>query len=137
MINVSVDYMDAPLAKELEPLIKAHTRETCGEDLFEKMNWPMYFLLQEMGAFLIVVAREGIDAIGYNSYTISESMHDITKIQARQDGIFIIPEHRNKSIVAKLIKKAESAMKSAGVNQIFYSKPSGKFGVELTKVKEI
>ena len=137
MINVSVDYMDASLAKELEPLIKAHTKETCGEDLFEKMNWPMYFFLQEMGAFLIVVAREGVDVVGYNAYTISESMHDITKVQARQDSIFITPEYRNKLVVAKLIKKAESVMKSVGVGQIFYSKPSKKFGVELTKVKEI
>lgn len=137
MISVFVDYMDASLAKELEPLVKAHTKETCGEDLFEKMNWPMYFLLQEMGAFLIVVAREGTDVVGYNAYTISESMHDITKVQARQDSIFITPEHRNKSVVTKLIRKAESVMKSTGVNQIFYSKPSGRSGIELTKVKEI
>ncbi len=80
------------LWSEMTPLATAHQAEA-GTHFPLKLNEDAYLAAQQNGSHLFHTARLNGQLVGYCSTLLSYSNHD-GKLQAHEDGIYILPEHR-------------------------------------------
>lgn len=106
-------FMDAWL--DIETVASDHTRETLG--FRAKPNLAAYAEMCKQGALLTFVAYDDLLFIGYATIIIVRDPHNTDRTLATQDGIYIVPSHRN-GTGRRFIQWQDRYLERIGISEI-------------------
>jgi GNAT superfamily N-acetyltransferase len=129
------------LVQELMPLLELHYSEVAHyKDIPLDPDVRGYVGLENMGILRVYVARsdEGI-VLGYAVYMVSPNLHYQMSVQAKQDLLFIHPEHRGFGL--GFIGWCDEQLKAEGVDVVYqhvklaldFGKMLGRLGYEAVE----
>lgn len=127
----------ATVIDEIQPLLRAHWAEIAQyPDIPLSPDFDCYKHLEAHGQLRIYTARHSSYAlIGYAIYTVSPALHYSNSIQAKQDVLFLQPEHRAGRIGWKLIAFADELLRQDGVQVVYqHVKTDHDFGPLLERI---
>jgi GNAT superfamily N-acetyltransferase len=108
---------------ELEPLYRQHYAEMAARLAKEGIDvapfsprWDMYEKAWRGGYLLNFVVRADGEVVGYSNIYLTSDMHNGEMI-AREDTIYVLPEHRN-GVGKKLSKAILGNLRSRGVKRL-------------------
>ena len=108
---------------ELEPLYRRHyaeMQERLAREGIEvapfSPRWDMYDRAWQGGYLLNFVVRADGEPVGYSNIYLTSDMHN-GELIAREDTIYVLPEHRN-GIGRKLSKAILGHLRSRGVKRL-------------------
>lgn len=111
---------------ELEPLYRKHYGEMksrLASDGIEIGDYnpriKQYFAAFEGGWLLNYVVRNDGKVVGYSNIYLTNDMHN-SELIAREDTIYILPEHRN-GVGRKLVKHILADLRNRGVKRVLIS----------------
>lgn len=85
------------------------------------MDWRQYKRMERIGSCLWIGARNGDgELIGYASFIIGPSLHNMHSVHALNDLIYLAPEARRGWNGVRLIRFAEEWLTALGVKKIVY-----------------
>jgi GNAT superfamily N-acetyltransferase len=139
--------MDRPLATfqrerasdlwgEITPLLQAHWEEIARyKDIELAPNVEAYAKLEAAGILHCYTARLAGALVGYFVATVVPSLHYRNSLQAHQDVLFVLPEHRRSRVGVRLIRFAEEQLRQAGVQVVMHHvKVAHDFGPLLERM---
>jgi GNAT superfamily N-acetyltransferase len=102
---------------ELKVLHAIHFQET--ETLYLDQpcdpDYDRWRALEDLGQFVVFTVRNTAgELVGYLQYYVFRDMHSKEMYVAREDALFLLPEHRGGGIASKLIDYAEHCLKQLG-----------------------
>jgi hypothetical protein len=120
---------------EALPLLESHWREiTHYADIPLDPDKDMYNQMEEIGALRCFTARAQGRLVGYAVFFIRHNLHYRSSLQAMQDVLFVLPEHRAR-LGVKLIRESERLLTSAGVQVLYHHvKRTNKVGELLVRM---
>ena len=121
MINVKQEILTGFIARELDPLTKAHSKESRNcENIPLHIDWEEYIRIQKSNALILFVARDGDNkAVGYMACVVSKSLH-YACTQCYVNAVYITYEHRGGRLFGLLISAMEERIKLSGVELIYF-----------------
>ena len=106
---------------EAQPLLAAHWREIAHyQDIELAPDRALYEAAEDVGSLRCYSAREGEALIGYVVFFVRHAPHYRHSLQAVQDVLFVLPEHRKGMAGVRLIKHAEDALQAEGVQVVYH-----------------
>lgn len=122
----------------VKPLLEAHWREiTRYPDIPLDPDVEGYERMERAGMLRCYTARESSELalIGYVTFFVLHSLHYRRSLQAHQDVLFLLPEHRTGMAGVRLIKFAEERLKAEGVQVVYHhAKRKNKVGELLERL---
>ena len=112
----------ADVFEEFSPLFDEHYFEIYGKRINVKQETILH--LEQNGALLLLVAREDGAPIGYYSCTCTPTIYNSEVIEARDIGIYVIPEKRNQGITTAMQDTMDLQLKEYGISYTFVSYPN-------------
>lgn len=104
---------------EVGPLLTAHWHEVAHyKDIPLTPNWAAYAQLQALGALRIYTGRDDGQLIGYSVFTVHQGVHYALSLEADEDLLFVLPEHRKGRFGLQLMQFAERELASDGVQLV-------------------
>lgn len=105
---------------EIRPLLERHWREVAHyADIPLAPNWAAYQQFQAAGILRIYTGREHGRLIGYSIFTVHKGVHYSTSLEADEDLLFVLPEHRKGSRVGlQLMQFAERQLTAENVQLV-------------------
>jgi GNAT superfamily N-acetyltransferase len=101
---------------EIQPLLERHWHEVAHyPDIPLIPNWPAYDQLQANDLLRIYTGRDYGRLIGYSIFTVHKGVHYSTSLEADEDLLFVLPEHRKGRFGLQLMQYAESQLAAEGV----------------------
>ncbi len=121
---------------ELEELFAAHWREVARyQDVPLEIDWPFYLAAEARGETRMITAREGGELVGYALFLLPRHPHYTGLRQARQDILYLAPEHRRGRAGLTLIRVAETRLRAEGVQLVYHhAKPASQMGELLRRL---
>lgn len=109
----------ADILPELHPLHVAHWSETekYRHGLALNPDYQRYAAIERAGGLLQFTVRKAGALVGNMRMFVSQSLHTQTPV-ATEDTIFLLPEHRGGFLVMALLRFAEQALTSIGIQEI-------------------
>ena len=102
---------------EAKPLLEAHWREIAHyQDIPLQPDWEFYRTSPFLRCF--TVRADGV-LVGYDVLGVARNKHYLGSLQAVQDVIFLLPEHRNRNVGASLVAFGDQALKAEGVQVVY------------------
>jgi len=107
---------------KLAALLELHYQElTMDKDVIKlEPDWPRYNKLNNENKLLIVCAFDGLELVGYSVFFLDEHIHYKNNIFARNDVLFLAPDHRQGMTGIKLIKYSEMVLQTMNVSKIIW-----------------
>ena len=114
--NITTD-----LIREAAPLLKAHYEEVAWKQdkIPLDVDWEKYRVLDHAGSLVCYTGRVGGRLVAYSVFFLSRHPHYNSTRYAKNDIIFVHPEHRGMS-GTRLIKYCEKQLIDLGVDVITY-----------------
>lgn len=107
-------------ASGVEALLERHWREIAHfQDIPLEVDWAKYEAAESAGNLRIFTARADLDLIGYGCYLVGYNGHYRSSLQAVQDVLFLVPEHRKARIGYRLIAYADQQLREEGVQAVY------------------
>lgn len=104
---------------EVTPLLVKHKDEVCHyKDFVLNPDVESYAAIERAGGMRCYTARLNGDLIGYCALFVKHNLHYRDSLQALQDVLFILPEHRGSRAGFKLIRFCEEQLRSEGIQVI-------------------
>lgn len=105
---------------EALPLFERHRQEIAHyQDIPLDVDLDGYAAAEQAGQLRCFTARLSGMLVGYAVFLVGPNLHYRASLQARQDVLFVLPEHRNQGVGLELIRWSERALKAEGV-QVLY-----------------
>lgn len=122
---------------EVMPLLEAHWKEIAHyPDIPLEPDTDAYAMLEDAGAMRCYTVRSDGALIGYAVFLVRSNAHYKSSLQAVQDVLFLLPEHRNGKIGVGLIFYSEDRLTEEGVQVVFHHvKTTNNFGKLLTRLE--
>ena len=119
VITFQVDRLPAD-DSEAVYLRRLHWRES-GYDDEEEPNpdREQYEALDAAGLLRIYTARIEQALVGYAVFVLYRSLHHRGRLQAMQDVLYVVPQHRGAAAV-KLLRYAEHSLRAEGVKWVYH-----------------
>jgi len=109
----------AELCNELLPLLYQHDTEVSHfKDIILVPDFEKYFAIAEHGGLRAFTVRENKVLVGYAIFYVNFHNHYSCSLQAVQDALFILPEHRGEG--EEFIKWCDSELKLDGVEVVYH-----------------
>lgn len=127
----------ADLWSELMPLLEKHWREVAHyQDIALDPDKAAYDAIEKAGALRCFTARApDWSLIGYSVYFVRANPHYKSSVQANQDVLFLLPEHRRSRIGMQLINWCDQQLKAEGVQAVYqHVKVAHNFGPLLERL---
>ena len=126
------------LAAEIEPLLRRHWDEIAHyKDIPLDVDWSAYAAAALQGMLRIYTMRD-VDAsqlVGYAVYVVKPHLHYRGSMQAMQDVLYLVPEHRNAGGGGALIAFADQLLAQDGVKVVYHHvKLAHNFGPLLARL---
>lgn len=104
---------------EVTPLLSRHKDEVCHyKDFVLNPDVESYEAIERAGGMRCYTARLNGDLIGYCALFVKHNLHYRDSVQALQDVLFILPEHRGSRAGFKLIRFCEEQLRREGVQVV-------------------
>lgn len=104
---------------EVTPLLIRHKDEVCHyKDFVLNPDVENYAAIEQAGGMRCYTARLNGDLIGYCALFVKHNLHYRDSLQALQDVLFILPEHRGSRAGLKLIRFCEEQLRREGVQVV-------------------
>lgn len=115
---------------EIEPLFELHYREIAHyQDIALHPHEEAYEALERLGQLRTYTVREGGALVGYVTFFVRLNHHYADSLQAWQDLLFLLPEHRRGRTGITLIRVAETRLRAEGVQVVYHhAKRSNNLG---------
>jgi predicted GNAT superfamily acetyltransferase len=111
--------------QEAHPLFVRHYDElTTNKGLMVlKPDWGRYFVLEEAGKLLVLVAYAGDDMVGYSVNLLDTNLHYADLAVCTNDLLFVLPEHRVSPLGLRLMKHTrEGGRRSGAAMMVWHAK---------------
>lgn len=134
--SVSIRNDDAYSAREhVEGLLQEHYDEVAkNKDLMVlDPDWDKYFVLEEAGKLITVLAFEGSTCVGYCVSLLDTHLHYKGLLHSLNDVIFLHRDHRASSLGLRLIKQTEDEARARGAQLMLWH---AKEGSALSKIMQ-
>lgn len=107
-----------------ELLVKHREELTTNKTLMVlKPDWARYHAIENAGGLMSLFAYCGEELVGYSVNFIMPNMHYADVVQAHNDVMYTLPEHRGR-LGIKLIRETERSAKELGAHiLILHAKP--------------
>ena len=126
---------------EIGPLLVEHWREIAQyPDIPLHVGFDEYRCAEAQGRLFIFTVRRDFPTqagvlIGYAVYQVDRPLHYRTSLQARQDVLFVLKEHRRGRLGYRLIEFADEALRREGVQVVYqHMKVAHDFGPLLQRL---
>jgi GNAT superfamily N-acetyltransferase len=108
----------AEVRTRIEPLLRAHWEEIAHHRSIAPLNpcWEYYYANERMNRLVVVVAENGHDLVGYSVYFLAPMLHNMPKMLAQNDIIYIRPEYRRGALAVRLMQMGEAEAKRLGAS---------------------
>jgi GNAT superfamily N-acetyltransferase len=103
---------------EAQGLIQTHYKELSDQSAPLEVDLDQYNRLEEAGVYFTMSARLDGKLIGYMGFFVMRHMRYKSQCVATGDVFYLDPEHRRGWTGIKMIRAAESYLKSYGVNKV-------------------
>lgn len=111
--HFALETLEQVRAAGVEELLKRHFEEIAHyKDIPLEPDWETYALLENAGKLRIFTVRVRGELVGYCAYALMHNLHYKSSYQAKQDVLFVAPEHRNGRVGAHLILFAERHLRA-------------------------
>lgn len=126
----------ATVIREIGPLIQQHWQEIAQyPDIALSPDFDQYHFLDSCGQLRIFTARVDGELIGYAIYLLAPALHYSKSLQAKQDVLFLLPEHRKSFTGMRLIAYADESLRKDGVQVVYHHvKAAHNFGPLLERM---
>lgn len=116
-VKYQQEFLDS-VVDDAKPLLEEHWKEIALNKDKIKINpdWGAYYTLEAQGNLKIFTARSEGVLVGYFVVLVSPHIHYKDHLFAKNDLIYLVPEHRKGFTGVKLIKFAEKCLKEDGVS---------------------
>lgn len=106
----------------IRPLIKQHYQElTLDKDVIKLMpDWDRYRELQRLRRLATLACWLNEELVGYGIFFLESHIHYKENLFARNDILFLRPDHRQGRLGITLIKECEQMLKSLNVSKVFW-----------------
>jgi len=120
--------------QEAMPLLQAHWQEIAHfKDIPLDPHFEAYKAFEDLGLIRCYTSRIGKELVGYAVYFVRKNMHYQNSVQALQDILFILPEHRG--FGARFILWCDQQLKAEGVQAVYHHvKAEHNFGPMLERL---
>lgn len=110
----------ADVRDRIEPLLRAHWEEVAvNKDSAPLLPyWDHYYASEKINRLVVVAAENGPELVGYSVYFIAPMLHNMPKLLAQNDIIYIHPEYRRGSLAMRLMVLGEAEAKRLGASFI-------------------
>lgn len=121
--------------EDIQPLLKEHWAEIAQyPDIPLNPDFGYYRAAELLGQLRIYTARQD-DLIGYAIYIVAPASHYRDSLQAKQDVLYLMPEHRAGRIGWRLIEFADAQLRAEGVQLVHqHVKVNHNFGPLLERL---
>ncbi len=114
------------LQEEIFPLLVRHKEEIAHyPDIELDPDWDWYRVADATGSLRCYTARIDGQLVGYFICFVQPNRHYKKSLQANQDVLFVVPEHRGSLVGYGLIRHAYRELKREGV-QVVYQRSKAK-----------
>ena len=103
--------------EEMMPLIEAHNKEV--EDYELDLDLDLYDKLEDMGLYIVILAKVDGKIVGYNSFFVQPHMHWKYRTIAMADGFYLHPDHRKGWSAIKMFRFTEAELVMRGATDIW------------------
>jgi GNAT superfamily N-acetyltransferase len=104
---------------EIRPLLERHWQEVAHyPDIPLTPNWDAYEQFQTAGILRIYTGRDYGRLIGYSVFTVHKGVHYSTSLEADEDLVFVLPEHRKGRFGLQLMQFAERQLAAENVQLV-------------------
>lgn len=111
--HFAVETLEQVRAAGVEQLLARHFEEIAFyPDIVLEPDWEAYALLEGAGKLRIFTVRVRGELVGYCVFLLMHNLHYKSSHQAKQDILFVLPEHRSGRIGAHLILFAERHLRT-------------------------
>lgn len=133
----------ASVFEQIQPLLREHWREIAAfPDIPLDPDFQQYRLAESQGQLRIFTVRAGERLVGYAIYFLAPALHYCRTLIAKQDILYLAPDHRRGLTGWKLLKYADERLKGDGVQCVFhhvkaahnFSPVLERMGYELTEL---
>jgi GNAT superfamily N-acetyltransferase len=133
-MQYAVEPLTLVLRHELKPLLAAHWREIAHfQDIPLNVDWETYHRASHDGVLRVITARTEERLAGYAVFFIRSNPHYQDSLQAVQDVMYMMPEHRGRG--GALINFAEDSLRAEGVQAVYqHVKEAFNFGPLLERL---
>lgn len=119
VITIAEEPYSEALWAEAQPLLVAHWREIASyADIPLSPAKARYAAAAAAGVLLILTARTACELVGYAVYELSRPAHYDTSLQAKQDVIYVHPDHRRGTLGMRLLIRSEEILRKRGVQVV-------------------
>lgn len=121
---------------EVYPLLVKHWVEIASDaDITLAPDIALYEALSDAGMLRVYTARVDAQLVGYAAYVVRPHIHYRDSLQAQQDVLFVLPEHRRGLLGVKLIRYADEQLTALGVQKVYqHVKVAHDFGPVLERL---
>lgn len=118
----------AALWPELLPLAVDHWRELHPDGPPANLNQALLENADSVGSYRVYTVRRTADPddqalVGYAAFWISRHPHCTNRVEAAQDGIYIVPQYRQARLARFLIDQSDRALACLGVDSVTQRSP--------------
>lgn len=107
--------------EELQPLFRLHWEEIAAyRDIPLDPHEQAYFTFEDSGVLRWYTARVAGRIVGYAVFLVGAALHYRGSLQARNDLVYLHPEHRGRRLGVALLEYADAALAAEGVQLISY-----------------
>ena len=126
----------ATVLAEIGPLLQEHWQEIAQyPDIPLSPDLEQYHFAEACGQLRIFTARLKGELIGYAIYLIAPALHYSKSLQAKQDVLYLKPEHRKSFTGMRLITFADESLRKDRVQVVFHHvKAAHNFGPLLERM---
>lgn len=120
-MEFKVEELTNDLLDEMMPLLEKHYKEIAVyQDIPLVINRKIYLELEVKDLLRVYTAREkgSRKLLGYSVFIINHNIHYSTSLEAKNDVIFIDPEHRG--FGAKFIKYCDEQLQAEQVQTVYH-----------------
>lgn len=118
----TISYNSEPVATlwpELFPLFELHYQEVATyHDIPLEVDRLMYEELERLNILRVYTVRHNRELVGYGFYLVSTHLHYKSSLQAKQDLIYIHPDHRRRGLGRELVEFADRELAAEGVQAV-------------------
>ena len=120
MYKISKETWDKNTQSEIEPLTHKHWEEVAWYKDSMELNplYDLYLQYSELGVLHYYTVRLEEELVGYAIYTLTPSLHYDPHLQANNDIMFVLPEHRKPRVALRLLELATKDLKECGASVI-------------------
>jgi hypothetical protein len=121
MLEFARESLVQVFSQRLELLMRAHWLEIAHfKDIPLSPDWDAYAMAEEAGKLRCYTARFAGELIGYAAYFVNRNPHYKTSLQAVQDVLFLVPEHRKRTVGLKFVAWCDRQLAAEGVQAVYH-----------------